>query len=126
MLHEEKRDSGTGRGYSKPGGTAVLSFVCAQVVHEQTKEVTVSCSLGHQTLWKIVHESVLDTKVASQRCHMELFDEKLMESTTFGDHNLVHSIRIVACNKKYPCTVCYTKLWITGPCHMQETSHLTV
>ena len=52
MLHEEKRDSGTGRGCSKPGGTAVLSFVCAQVMHEQTKEVTVSCSLGHQTLWK--------------------------------------------------------------------------
>ena len=51
MLHEEKRDSRIGRGYSKPGGTAVLSFVCAQVVLEQTKEVTISCSLGHQTLW---------------------------------------------------------------------------
>ena len=51
MLHEEKQDSGTVRGCSKPGETAVLSFVCAQVVHEQTKEVNISRSLGHQTLW---------------------------------------------------------------------------
>ena len=67
-----------------------------------------------------------DTKVANQRCHMELIDEKLMESTTFGDHNLVHSIRIVVCNKKYPCIMCHTKLWTIGPCYAQETSHLTV
>ena len=52
MLHEEKRDSGTGRAYSKPGGTPVLSFAYAQVMHEWTKEVTVSCSLVYQTLWK--------------------------------------------------------------------------
>ena len=58
-----------------------------------------------------------DTKVASQRCHMELFGEKLMESTTFGDYSLVHSIIIAVCNKRYPCTVCHTKLWITGSCH---------
>ena len=48
-----------------------------------------------------------DTKVASQRCYMHLFNEKLTESTAFGDHNLVHSIRTVACTKKYPCTVCH-------------------
>ena len=47
MLHEEKQDSGTRRGCSRPGGTAVLSFFCAKVMHGQTKEVTVSCSLGH-------------------------------------------------------------------------------
>ena len=32
MLHKEKQDSRTGRGCSKPGRTAVLSFVCAEVV----------------------------------------------------------------------------------------------
>ena len=67
-----------------------------------------------------------DTKVASQRCHMELFKEKLMESTTFGDYSLVHSIKIAVNNKKYRCTVCYTKLYITGPSHVQETSHFTI
>ena len=51
MLYEEKRDSGTGRGYSKPGRTTVLSFACAQVVHEWTKKATVSYNLGQQTLW---------------------------------------------------------------------------
>ena len=55
---------------------------------------------------------------------MELFDEKLTKSTTFGDHNLVQSIRIVVCNKRYPCIVCHLKLWITRPCHVQETSLL--
>ena len=67
-----------------------------------------------------------DTVVASQTCKMELFDKKLIESTIFGDHNLVHSIRIVVCNKRYPCMVCHIKLCITGPCDMQETSHFTV
>ena len=57
---------------------------------------------------------------------MELFNEKPTESITFRDHNLVHSIRIVVCNKRYPCTVCHTKLWITGPCYVQEMSHLTI
>ena len=57
---------------------------------------------------------------------MELFDEKLMKSTTFGDHNLVYSIRIVACNKRYPYIVCHIKLWITRLCYAQEMSHLTV
>ena len=50
MLHEDKRDTGTGRSCSKPGGTKVLSFICAQVVYKQ-KEVIISRSLGHQTLW---------------------------------------------------------------------------
>ena len=68
----------------------------------------------------------LDTKVASQSCHMELFDKKFMKSTTFGDHILVYPIRIAAYNKGYPCTVCHIKLWITGPCHVQETGHLTI
>ena len=67
-----------------------------------------------------------DIKVASQRCHMELFNEKLTKSTTFGDHNLVHSIKIMLCNKMQPCTVCHTKLWITEPCHAQEMSHFTI
>ena len=39
-----------------------------------------------------------DTKVASQRCYIELFDEKLTKFTSFKDHNLVHSIRIVVYN----------------------------
>ena len=52
MLHEDKRDSGTGRSCIKPRGTAILSFVCAQAVREWLKEVTVSCRLGYQTLWK--------------------------------------------------------------------------
>ena len=68
----------------------------------------------------------LDTKVAIQRCHMELFDEKLTESTTFGDYNLVYFIRIVVYNKRQPCTVCHIKLWIIGPCYMQETRYLTI
>ena len=38
----------------------------------------------------------LDTKVAYQICHMELFDEKIMKSTALGDHNLVQSIIIMA------------------------------
>ena len=59
-----------------------------------------------------------DTKVANQKCHMEHFDEKLMESSAFADHNLAHSIRILVCNKRYPHTVCYMKLWITGPNHV--------
>ena len=68
----------------------------------------------------------LDTKVASQRCHMELFYEKLTESTILGDYNLVHSIRIAVYNKNYPCTICHIKLWITGLYHAQEMSYLTV
>ena len=67
-----------------------------------------------------------DTKVASQRCQMELFNENLTVFNAFGAHNLVHSIKIVAYNKRYPCTVCHMKLWITGPCHAQKTSYLTV
>ena len=59
-----------------------------------------------------------DTKVASQRCYMELFNKKLIESTTPGDHNFVHSIRIAVCSKRYPCMVCHTKLWITVPCYV--------
>ena len=52
MPHEENQDFGAGRGCSKPGGAAVVSFVYAQVMYEQAKEVTVSRSLGRQTLWK--------------------------------------------------------------------------
>ena len=52
MLHEEKQDSGTRRGCSKPGVTAVLSLICTQVVHEWMKEVNVLSSLGPQTLLK--------------------------------------------------------------------------
>ena len=51
-----------------------------------------------------------DTKVASQRCHMELLKQKLTKLTTLGDHNLVQSIRIMVYNKKYPCMVYYAKL----------------
>ena len=54
MLYEEKRDSGTGRGCSKPGGTAVLLYISTQVVYKQTKEIIVSSSLGYQTLWKSI------------------------------------------------------------------------
>ena len=67
-----------------------------------------------------------DTKVASQRCHMELFDDMLMKCTTFGNHNLAHFIRIVACNKRYLCMVCHIKIWITEASHVQKMSHLTV
>ena len=38
----------------------------------------------------------LDTKVARQYYHMELFDKELIKPTALGDHNLVHSIKIVA------------------------------
>ena len=68
----------------------------------------------------------LDTKLASQRWHMELFDEKLTKSTTFGDRSLVNSIGIEVCNKRYPCIVFHTKLWITEPCHVQKTSYLAL
>ena len=68
----------------------------------------------------------LDTKLGSQRCYMELFNENLTKFTTFGDHNLVHYIIIAVGNKINPCMVCHTKLWITGLYHMQEMSHLTV
>ena len=44
----------------------------------------------------------LDTKVASQMCYMKHFDDKFTKSTTFRNHNLVHSIRIAAINRKYP------------------------
>ena len=73
-----------------------------------------------------VHESVSDTKVDSQRYHMELLNEKITKSTSFEERNLVHSIRIVACNERYPYILCYTKLWITGPCYAQKMSYLTV
>ena len=33
------------------------------------------------------------TKVASQWCHIELFDEKLVKSITLGDYNLFHFIK---------------------------------
>ena len=55
-----------------------------------------------------------NTKVASQRCHMELFNKNLTRSTTFGDHSLIHSISI---------SVCHKKLWITGPCTKKDLSH---
>ena len=51
MIQEEKRDSRTVRGCIKLGVTSVLSFVCAQVMHKKPKEVTISRSLGHPTLW---------------------------------------------------------------------------
>ena len=50
MLYEEKRDCGTISVCSKPRGAVVLSFVCIQVIHEGIKIVTVSHSLGYQTL----------------------------------------------------------------------------
>ena len=74
----------------------------------------------------------LDTKVARKRCHMELFDDKLTRSTSFGNQNLVHSIRIVVCKKRYSCAVYYIKLRITGPlytkiepfhCHIHHAMH---
>ena len=56
MLHKQKRDSGIERGFSKLGETAVLSFVCAQVVHKPIKAL-------YYTAWATkpfgrVHESV--------------------------------------------------------------------
>ena len=57
---------------------------------------------------------------------MELFNDKLTKSTIFGDHNLIHSIGNVVCNKRYHPMVYHTKLQITGPCYVQEISHLTV
>ena len=45
------------KGLQQTRGLQYCFLFVTQVVHEQTKEVTVSCSLGHQTLWK-VHESV--------------------------------------------------------------------
>ena len=59
-----------------------------------------------------------DTKVASQRCHMELFNEKLMESTTFGDYSLVHSIRIAVYNKKYPVRCVTQNCGSLDRCHV--------
>ena len=56
---------------------------------------------------------------------MEFFNENLTKSTILRDGNLVHSIRIAVFNKVYRCMVCQTKLWLTGPCHLQETSHIT-
>ena len=44
---------------------------------------------------------LLDTKVASQRCHMELIDLKFMKSTGLGEYNLVHSIKTVVYSKRY-------------------------
>ena len=67
-----------------------------------------------------------DTKIASQGCDMELINEKTTKFTTFGDHNLVNSIRSIACNNKYPCKVYHIKLWITRLCYVQETVHCTV
>ena len=32
-------------------GIKYFFLFCGQVVHEQTKEATVLCSLGHKTLW---------------------------------------------------------------------------
>ena len=58
MLHEEKRDSGTGRGCSKPGGTAVLSFVCAQVMYEWTKRSHCLHAAWATKPFGRVHESV--------------------------------------------------------------------
>ena len=82
--------------------------------------------LGPSNLLEEYMSQFLDTKVASQRYHMELFDKKLLETTAFEDHNLVYTIKIVSCNKRYPCMVCYKKLWITGPLYIQEISHLTI
>ena len=67
-----------------------------------------------------------DTNMASQRCYIKLFDENLVNSTAFGDHSLVHYIRIAVCNKKYLFTVCNIKLQIIGQCHVQEMSHMIV
>ena len=58
-----------------------------------------------------------DTKVASQRCHIELFGEKLTKCTALGENNLVTSIITAVHSKGYPCMVCYIKLWITGLCY---------
>ena len=57
MLHEEKRDSGTERVCNKPGVAAVLSILCTQVVHEQTKEVTVYAAWDTKPFGR-VHEPV--------------------------------------------------------------------
>ena len=71
-----------------------------------------------------VQELVFRHQGGQPSCYMELFDEKLTEYTTFGNHSLVHYIRIVACNKRYPSTVCHTKLWITQLCYARnEPSH---
>ena len=100
-----------------------LLFVHKSCMNRQRKALS---KLGLPNPLEKCMSQLPDTKVTSQRCHMELFVEKLMKSTTLGDHNLVHSIRIAVCNETNPCTVYHMKLWITGWCYVQETSYLTV
>ena len=57
---------------------------------------------------------------------MKLFNVELTKFTTLGDYNIVHSMRIVACNKRYSYKVCPMKYWINRPYHAQKNSHLTV
>ena len=91
MLHNEKPDSGTGRGCIKTGGTAVLFFF--NTSSAQMDKISHSLmQLGGPNPLEECMSQFKDTKVASQRCHKEIFDKKLTKSTSLEDYNLVHPL----------------------------------
>ena len=105
MLHEDKQDSGTGRGRSILGGTAAQFFFLHISGVQTDKESHYIMQFGPPNPLEKCMIQVLKTKIAIKRCHIELFDKKLMKYTTFGNYNLIYYIKIVSCNKRYPCTV---------------------
>ena len=104
---------------AKKNQEGLLTFFCLHTNYAKTsKRSHCITQLGPLNLLQECISLFPDAKEASQRYHIGLLYEKLTKSTSFRDHNLVHSIRIAVYNKKYPCMVYHTKLYITGPHHV--------